>query len=157
MRHRHTWNCQKLVIASGPVSTRLFALDWLSVADYLQSFDNSALASQTRIAPKKRLQLVESFPKVALDGTARAKSLRIRRLPHGFPTGKLNAGDIVVSNFNDSAHVQGIGTTMVGISPSGQQSLVFPGPVGLGLYDRPGQPEERGQLWHDRADFVADY
>ena len=64
-------------------------------------------------------------------------------VPHGFPTGNINPGDIIVANFNDSANVQGTGTTIVGISPSGQQSLVFPGPAGLGIYDRPGQPEER--------------
>jgi hypothetical protein len=55
-------------------------------------------------------------------------------IPHGFPTGgSLNAGDIIVSNFNDSANVQGAGTTIVSISPSGQQSLFFQGQPGLGF------------------------
>ena len=54
-------------------------------------------------------------------------------VPHSFPAGKLNPGDIIVSNFNDSTNVQGTGTTIVGISPSGQQSLFFQGQPGLGF------------------------
>jgi hypothetical protein len=55
-------------------------------------------------------------------------------ISHGFPAGgSLNAGDIIVSNFNDSANVQGTGTTIVSISPSGQQSLFFKGQPGLGF------------------------
>ncbi len=62
-------------------------------------------------------------------------------VPHGFPAGgPLNAGDIVVSNFNNSANIQGTGTTIVSIRPSGQQSFVLPRPARLGFYDRPRQP-----------------
>src|ERR1700721_1109494 len=57
-------------------------------------------------------------------------------------TGKLHAGDLLVSNFNDKANNQGTGTTIVEISPGGQQSLfsqinpkTLPGPLpgGVGL------------------------
>jgi hypothetical protein len=54
-------------------------------------------------------------------------------VPHGFAAGKLNPGDVIVSNFNDSANVQGTGTTIVSISSSGQQSLFFQGEPGLGF------------------------
>jgi hypothetical protein len=37
--------------------------------------------------------------------------------------GRLTAGDILVSNFNDKANVQGTGTTIVQVSPAGQTSL----------------------------------
>jgi hypothetical protein len=37
--------------------------------------------------------------------------------------GRLTAGDILVSNFNDKANVQGTGTTLVQVSPSGQTSV----------------------------------
>jgi hypothetical protein len=47
--------------------------------------------------------------------------------------GKLHAGDVLVSNFNDSANVQGTGTTIVDISPSGKQTVFFQGKTGLGL------------------------
>jgi DNA-binding beta-propeller fold protein YncE len=54
-------------------------------------------------------------------------------VPAGFPQGgKTHAGDILVSNFNNSNNLQGTGTTIVSISPTGQQSLFFQG-KGLGL------------------------
>ena len=37
--------------------------------------------------------------------------------------GRLTAGNILVSNFNDKANVQGTGTTIVQVSPAGQTSL----------------------------------
>lgn len=57
-------------------------------------------------------------------------------------TGKLVAGNLLVSNFNDKANDQGTGTTIVQISPAGKQSLFaavsssdLPGkcPGGVGL------------------------
>jgi uncharacterized protein (TIGR03118 family) len=54
-------------------------------------------------------------------------------VPQGFQgTGALKAGDLLVSNFNDSANTQGTGTTIVRITPDGQQSVFFQG-SGLGL------------------------
>lgn len=56
--------------------------------------------------------------------------------------GKLNAGDLLISNFNDKANQQGTGTTIVELSPSGQRSVfahitdkMLPGPCpgGVGL------------------------
>jgi hypothetical protein len=50
-------------------------------------------------------------------------------VPQGFPSGGLlNPGDILVSNFNSSANLQGTGTTIVRITPSGGRSLFFQGP-----------------------------
>jgi hypothetical protein len=37
--------------------------------------------------------------------------------------GRLTAGNILVSNFNDKANVQGTGTTIVQVSPAGQSTL----------------------------------
>ena len=56
-------------------------------------------------------------------------------VPSGFAggAGPLQAGDILVSNFNNSTNAQGTGTTIVSISPSGQQSLFFQGKKQLGL------------------------
>jgi hypothetical protein len=57
-------------------------------------------------------------------------------------TGRLVAGDTLVSNFNDSSNLQGTGTTIVQISPGGNQSIFahidprfLPGrcPGGVGL------------------------
>jgi hypothetical protein len=55
-------------------------------------------------------------------------------------TGSLYKGNVLVSNFNDSSNVQGTGTTIVQVTPSGQQTLFaqinpnLPGcPGGVGL------------------------
>ena len=50
-------------------------------------------------------------------------------VPFNFPAGgAISPGDILVSNFNNSANQQGTGTTIVRISPSGSQSVFFQGP-----------------------------
>jgi DNA-binding beta-propeller fold protein YncE len=47
-------------------------------------------------------------------------------VPEGFPTGgKLETGDVLVSNFNDSTNAQGKGTTIIALSPGG--TLAPPG------------------------------
>src|ERR1700743_3009531 len=53
-------------------------------------------------------------------------------------TGDLHQGNVLVSNFNDKANVQGTGTTIVQVSPGGRASLfasvtdkACPGGVGL--------------------------
>jgi len=45
----------------------------------------------------------------------------------------LHAGDILVSNFNDGGNLQGTGSTIVRITPSGRTSVFFQGPAGVGL------------------------
>ncbi len=55
-------------------------------------------------------------------------------VPNGFaPGGAIKPGDILVSNFNNSGNVQGTGTTIVRITPAGEQSVFFQGQQGLGL------------------------
>jgi hypothetical protein len=57
-------------------------------------------------------------------------------VPAGFPTGGLlNAGDVLVSNFNNSNNLQGTGTTIVRVTPSNQTSVFFQGQgtTGVGL------------------------
>jgi uncharacterized protein (TIGR03118 family) len=54
--------------------------------------------------------------------------------PHFAGGGPLNPGDILVSNFNNSSNAQGTGSTIVQITPNGQQSVFFQGPsTGIGL------------------------
>jgi hypothetical protein len=43
-------------------------------------------------------------------------------VPFGFPGPNLKPGDILVSNFNNGANLQGFGTTIVRVRPSGQTS-----------------------------------
>jgi hypothetical protein len=47
--------------------------------------------------------------------------------------GDLKPGDILVSNFNDSANVQATGSSIVKIGPNGQVTTFFQAPSGLGL------------------------
>jgi uncharacterized protein (TIGR03118 family) len=55
-------------------------------------------------------------------------------VPQGFEgTGVLQAGDLLVSNFNDSANAEGTGSTIIRITPDGQHTVFFQGPQGLGL------------------------
>jgi hypothetical protein len=55
-------------------------------------------------------------------------------VPSGFPAGgPLKAGDILVTNFNSSSNLQGTGSTLVSITPSGNQSVFYQGPAGIGL------------------------
>ncbi len=55
-------------------------------------------------------------------------------VPPGFPGGGLlKPGDVLVSNFNDNANVQGTGTTIVDVTPNDQTALFFQGIPLLGL------------------------
>jgi DNA-binding beta-propeller fold protein YncE len=55
-------------------------------------------------------------------------------VPNRFPGGGLiHPGDTLVSNFNNAANVQGTGTSIVDISPSGSQSVFFQNPNDSGL------------------------
>ena len=54
-------------------------------------------------------------------------------VPTGFPSGgPLKPGDVLVANWNDKK-IQGAGTTIVRITPSGQQSLFFQATTPVGL------------------------
>jgi hypothetical protein len=56
-------------------------------------------------------------------------------VPSGFPSdGLIKPGDILVANFNNSANLQGTGTTIVSVTPqSTMPSLFFQGASGLGF------------------------
>jgi len=55
-------------------------------------------------------------------------------VPKGVPSGGvLASGDILVSNFNNSANLQGKGTTIIRVSSHGAVSLFFQGKTNLGL------------------------
>ena len=55
-------------------------------------------------------------------------------VPANFPSGgKASPGDNLVSNFNNSSNLQGTGTTIMDVTPTGTASTFFQGPSGLGL------------------------
>jgi hypothetical protein len=54
-------------------------------------------------------------------------------VPAGFPAGgTIAAGDLLVANFNNNSNLQGTGTTIVRISPTGSQSVFATSPL-IGL------------------------
>jgi hypothetical protein len=58
----------------------------------------------------------------------------VATVPNEFPAGgKINSGDILVSNFNNSSNAQGTGTTIVRLQASGPSPLFFQGTAPLGL------------------------
>ncbi len=99
-------------------------------ADALADDDQAVLSSLTRI--KTIASTVPANGDVNPYGVAQVKRT----------IGTLRAGDILVSNFNDSGNFQGTGTTIVAVAPDGSVSLFaqldatkLPGscPGGIGL------------------------
>jgi len=79
--------------------------------------------------PAVPLQSVSTVP-----GNGDINPYGVAFVPPGFPGGgSLAPGDILVSNFNNSANAQGTGTTIVRIPPGGVQLPFFHGGKGLGL------------------------
>lgn len=75
-----------------------------------------------------------SFSVSTIPGNGDVNPYGVAFVPKEFPGGgPLHSGDILVSNFNNDMNIQGTGTTIVNISPTGSQSLFFQGPKGLGL------------------------
>lgn len=73
-------------------------------------------------------------------------------VPEGFPAGgRIKAGDVLVSNFNDNANIQGTGTTVVSFSPDG--TVAAPGTANTFFSSAaPGLSTALGVL---RAGFVV--
>ncbi|MGH3252587.1 MAG: hypothetical protein ACRDOI_41110 [Trebonia sp.] len=92
----------------------------------------SANASTTFIGPLHHTKVIAST--VPANGDVNPYGVAV--IPRS--TGDLNRGDVLVSNFNDKANVQGTGTTIVQVSPGGKATQfarisdrACPGGVGL--------------------------
>lgn len=92
--------------------------------------------AQTDISRPEKLSIVAS----TVPANGDVNPYGIARVPHS--TGSLIEGNILVSNFNNSANLQGTGTTIVQISPQGNvnlfaqidaTTLLGPCPGGIGL------------------------
>ncbi len=81
---------------------------------------------------------IYGFSTVPPTGPAESNPYGLAVVPVGVPdSGMLRAGDILVSNFNGADGVQGTGTTVVRITPSGARSTFFTSPQ-LGLSEALG-------------------
>lgn len=68
---------------------------------------------------------------VATNGDANPYGVAV--VPVGFPSGgAITSGDVLVSNFNNAAGHQGMGTTIVSVAPNGTASTFFTAPGSLG-------------------------
>ena len=73
-----------------------------------------------------------SFSTVPSNGDVNPYGVAV--VPNGFAAGgTIQAGDVLVSNWNNSSNVQGTGTTIVSIGPGGSQSVFYQAPQGSGL------------------------
>lgn len=96
----------------------------------LQAF--TSISSSTSVVKTLPTAVKQTFTTVPSNGDTNPYGVTF--VPQGFPTtGTIQPGDVLVSNFNDEAGVQGTGTTIVAITPSGKESVFYQGSAGLGL------------------------
>jgi hypothetical protein len=97
-----------------------------AVTSSARSDDQESILKQL---PNSALQVVSTVP-----GDGDQNPYGVAFVPRNFPEdGTIHAGDILVSNFNNSNNIQGTGTTIVSITPGGTQNLFFQGAPDLGL------------------------
>jgi hypothetical protein len=86
----------------------------------------AGLAPLHRHAPIVTSLVGEGFSTIPPTGPAELNPYGVAFAPANFPTtGTLQPGDLLVANFNNPANVQGTGTTIVRITPTGQRSTFF--------------------------------
>jgi hypothetical protein len=112
------------------ILTATIGLGLAATACSSTSTSSSASSSATSAKPTSSPQPVASFLGQLHSLTQVASTLPANGdvNPYGVAVvpasgGRLTAGDILVSNFNDKANVQGTGTTIVQVSPAGQTSV----------------------------------
>jgi hypothetical protein len=130
------------------MKTKLTAAPWSSLIAGLLAFCSlvpSAGAQDTTSGPDSDDAILQGLKHIQVLGTTVPTNGDIN--PYGMAqvqhtVGKLAAGHILISNFNNAANQQGTGTTIVDMAPNGTQSLFaaldaksLPGPCpgGLGL------------------------
>ncbi len=112
------------------VLTAMLGLGLVTTACSSSSATTSTSGTSTNASAKPAAEPATSFLGQLQIGSKIASTVPAKGdvNPYGLavaPTtaGRLTAGSILVSNFNDKANVQGTGTTIVQVSPAGQTSL----------------------------------
>jgi len=99
---------------------------------FVESLEVRALLSASApILPLLNNEIVSTIP-----SNGDVNPYGVTFVPAGFPFGgTIHAGNILVANFNDSANVQGTGSTITRVADNGTTSTFFQGPPGevLGL------------------------
>lgn len=123
--------------AARPVVEGLESRELLST---LRHSNTHAEVSALRVTPRHRVPTITQLPTAptqtvsTVPANGDVNPYGVAFVPAGFPRdGVLNPGDVLVSNFNNSQNLQGTGSTIVRVTPSGRQSVFFQGPQGVGL------------------------
>ncbi len=107
------------------------SLGLLCIVSILAFALTAALGEGFAIVPRLFSRPAVSAPTIPANGDVNPYGVFF--VPSEFPAGGvLQPGDVAVANFNNSQNLQGTGTTIVSISPDGQQKLFSQGAaVGL--------------------------
>ena len=101
----------------------------------LASLQGASLAQNQFLFGNSILNSLQSTTESTIPSNGDVNPYGVAFVPAGFPGGgKTAAGDVLVSNFNNNGtgNVEGTGTSIVSISPTGQQSLFATStPIGL--------------------------
>lgn len=110
------------------VGAPLAAFTWLAASTF-------GFAQQSALDPDGAFLPAQVWDISTVPSNGDVNPYGVAFIDDSFPlgSGPLQHGDILVSNFNNSSNLQGTGTTIVSISPSGAQSLFFQGTAPLGL------------------------
>jgi hypothetical protein len=114
----------------------------VAVRPVLEGLETRELLSQVAV-PYRRVVRVPTINQIAttmpqtvstVPANGDVNPYGVAFVPKGFAGGgSLQPGDVLVSNFNNSGNLQGTGTTIVRVTPGGQQSVFYKGPPGVGL------------------------
>src|SRR6516225_5097615 len=97
------------------------------------SLEGSGMAQGSLFHRDSILNALESFTASTVPSNGDLNPYGVAFVPPAFPSGGATAaGDTLVANFNNKGSLQGTGTTIISISPTGEQSLfTTSGQIGL--------------------------
>ena len=108
-------------------------------------FVSSGFAFAQQLPPLRHNSILDSLQSITdstIPSNGDLNPYGVAFVPAGFPSGpNIAAGDVLVSNFNASSGLEGTGTTIISMSPTGQQSLFATSPLiglstALGVFSR---------------------
>jgi len=108
-------------------------------------FTSSGLAFAQQLPPLRHNSILDSLQSITdstIPSNGDVNPYGVAFVPAGFPAGpNIAAGDVLVANFNASSGLEGTGTTIISMSPTGQQSLFATSPLiglstALGVFSR---------------------
>jgi hypothetical protein len=88
------------------------------------SLESAGLAQSLFLRNNSILDSLQSITASTIPPSGDLNPYGVAFVPAGFPAGgSIAAGDVLVANFNNNSNLQGTGTTIVSITPTGQQSV----------------------------------